>query len=43
MWQKNALLDISGRSGLLSGKGSIEATTKGNKMGGDVGREVGLC
>ena len=29
MWQRNALLGISGRSGLWSGKGSIEAPTKG--------------
>ena len=30
MWQRNALLGISGRSGPWSGKGSIEAPTKGN-------------
>ena len=37
-WQRNALLGISGRSGLWSGKGSIEAPTKGNGQGWEVGR-----
>ena len=30
MWQRNALSDISGRSGPWPGEGSIDAPTKGN-------------
>ena len=32
MWHRNALLGISCRSGLWSGKGSIEAPKKGNRQ-----------
>ena len=41
MWQRNALLDISGRSGLWSVKFSVKAPTKGGVGGGGGGRVLG--